>query len=100
MLFGSSGQIHLWRPNKNWYSPNAGQRIWSNRFTVLWNFAVKSVAGDNKERCSTVSREPILKLFYTDDLLKSVIAAEEALNLAKDNFDVLQHGGFGWQSLS
>ena len=59
------------------------------------NFAVKSVAGDNKERCSTVSREPILKLFYTDDLLKLVIAAEEAVNLAKDNFDVLQHGGFG-----
>ena len=56
---------------------------------------MKSVAGDNKERCSTVSREPILKLFYTDDLLKSVIAAEEAVNLAKDNFDVLQHGGFG-----
>ena len=57
-------------------------------------FAVKCVARDNKERCSRVATESILKSFYADDLLKSVITTEEAVNLAKKIADVMRRGGF------
>ena len=58
------------------------------------NFAVKCVARDSKERCSRVAIESILKLFYADDLLKSVITIEEAVNLVKEIADVMRRGGF------
>ena len=58
------------------------------------NFAMKCVARDNKERCSRVASESILKSFYADDLLKPVITTEEAVNLAKEISDVMWHGGF------
>ena len=56
------------------------------------NFAVKCVARDNKKRCSRVASESILKSFYADDLLKSVITTEEAVNLAKEIADVMRRG--------
>ena len=37
------------------------------------NFGVKYVTRDNKEKCNRVASESILKSFYADDLLKSVI---------------------------
>ena len=58
------------------------------------NFAVKCVARDNKERCSRVASESILKLFYADGLLKSVITTEEAVNLVKEIADVMRRGEF------
>ena len=58
------------------------------------NFAVKCVARDNKERCNRIASESFLKSFYADDLLKSVIATEEAVNLAKEISDVMRRGGF------
>ena len=57
-------------------------------------FAVKCVSRDNKEKCSRVVSESILKSFYADDLLKSVITIEEAVNLAKEMTDVMRRGGF------
>ena len=53
------------------------------------NFAVKCVARVNKERCSRVASESILKSFYADDLLMSVITTEEAVNLAKEISNVM-----------
>ena len=58
------------------------------------NFAVKCVARYNKERCSRVASESILKSFYADDSLKSVITTGEAVNFAKEISDVMRHGGF------
>ena len=58
------------------------------------NFAVKCVARDNKERCSRVASESMLKSFYADNLPKSVITTEETVNLAKEIADVMQRGGF------
>ena len=58
------------------------------------NFVVKGVARDNKERCNRAASESILKSFYADDLLKSVISTEEAVNLAKEISDVMRRGGF------
>ena len=49
---------------------------------------------DNKERCCRVASESILKSFYGDDLLKSVIPTEEAVNLAKEIANVIRCGGF------
>ena len=57
------------------------------------NFAVKCVARYNKERCSRVASESVLKSFYADDLLKSVIATEEAVNLAKEISDIMRPAG-------
>ena len=61
--------------------------------TCCANFAVKCVARDNKERCSIVATEPILKLFYADDFLKSIITTDEAVNLVKEIDDVMQREG-------
>ena len=58
------------------------------------NFAVKRVARDNKEKCNRVASDSILKSFYADNLFKSVIATEEAVNLAKEISDVMRSGGF------
>ena len=58
------------------------------------NFAMKCAARDNKEKCSSVASESILKSFYADALLKSVITTEEAINLAKEISDVMRRGGF------
>ena len=58
------------------------------------NFAGKRVARDNKEKGCRVARESILKSFYNDDLLKSVIATKEAVNLAKEIFDMMRRRGF------
>ena len=58
------------------------------------NFAVKCVARDNKERCSGEASESILNSFYADDLLKSIITTDEAVNLAKEISDVMRRGGF------
>ena len=46
-----------------------------------------------KERCSRVANESILKSFYADDLLKSVITTKEAVKLAKEIADVMRRGG-------
>ena len=55
---------------------------------------MKCVARDNKERCSRVASESILKSFYPDNLLKSVFTTEEAVNLAQEIADVMRRGGF------
>ena len=52
------------------------------------NLAVKC-ARDNKERCSRVASESILKSFYADDLHMSVITTEEAVNLANEISNVM-----------
>ena len=54
------------------------------------NLAGKRVARDNKEKGCRVASESILKSFYNDDLLKSVIATEEAVNLAKEISDMMR----------
>ena len=55
---------------------------------------MKCVARDNKERWGWVASESLLKSFYPDNLLKSVITTEEAVKLAKEIADVMWRGGF------
>ena len=58
------------------------------------NFAVKSVARDHGKKYSAAAVESILKSFYADDLLKSVITTEEAIALAKELVDLMKTVGF------
>ena len=83
MLFGSSGQIHISKTQ---------QKLILTKYCA--NFEVKCVARDKKERCNRVASELIMESFYADDLLKSVIKTEEAVNLAKEITDVKRRGGF------
>ena len=51
----------------------------------------RCVCKDNKERCNTVAIELIMKSFYADNLIKSVITTGEAVGkavgeLGKGNF--------------
>ena len=82
------------RPTKNWYLPNGGPYIWRTDSPCCANFAVNCVAKDNKERFSRVASESTLKSFYANDLLKSVITTEEAVNLAKEISDIMRRGEF------
>ena len=54
---------------------------------------LQCVAREKKERCSRVANESVLKSFYADDLLKSVITTKEAVKLAKEIADVMRRGG-------
>ena len=57
-------------------------------------FAVKCVARDNKEIYSRAASESILQSFYADDLLKLVITAKEAVNVAEEITDVMRRARF------
>ena len=57
-------------------------------------YALHQTARDNIDEFSPATIETILKSFYVDDLLKSVMTEEEAIVLAKELIEILKRGGF------
>ena len=58
------------------------------------NYALKSAGRDNRTEFSLASIETILKSFYADDLLKSVVTKQEAITLVNEMIEAIKRGGF------
>ena len=56
------------------------------------NYALKSVGRDHHTEFSLVTIETILKPFYADNLLKSVVTKQEAINLVKELIEATKKG--------
>ena len=56
------------------------------------NYALKSVGRDHHTEFSLVTIETILKPFYADNLLKSVVTKQEAINLVKELIEAIKKG--------
>ena len=56
--------------------------------------ALQQTARDNMDNFSALTVETILRAFYVDDLLKSVLSNETAITLVKELIEILKCGGF------
>ena len=58
------------------------------------NYALKRTGSDNAASSNPSTVESVLKSFYMDDFLKSVISEEQAKDLCKEMIDIRKKGGF------
>ena len=58
------------------------------------NHAVKTTARKNMHKYDPITIESILRSFYVDDFLKSLIDEQKAIKLAKELISIMKEGGF------
>ena len=58
------------------------------------NYTLKRVGRDSRTEFSSAPIEAILKSFYADDLLKSVVAKQEVIDLVKELLEAMKRGQF------
>ena len=58
------------------------------------NYAIKRTARDNFDQYNPATVESVLKSFYMDDFLKSVISEEQVKALCQEMIEIMKKGGF------
>lgn len=89
----------LWWPDGNVSLPPKAYRMTAHVFGCTSspgcaNFAVRKTAEDNSNNFSEVVVKTLLKIFYVDDVLKSVATVTEAAALVEDLIAICKKGGF------